>query len=116
MPNSPGQNPGQNKAKGRRKEDLVARYLRKKGWTILHRNKKIFGVETDIFAEKQGERILVEVKSVKKDAYLERILKARQKERLKRVASALSDSSSSGTRLFLAGVSEKNTVRFFEIS
>ena len=112
MPNSPGQN----KAKGKLKEERVARHLRQKGWTILYRNKKIFGVETDILAEKQGEQILVEVKSVKKDAYLEGILKPRQKERLKRVATALSDSSSSGPRLFLAEVNEQNTVRFFEIS
>ena len=105
-----------NKDKGMMKEEFVSQYLQKRGWRILHRNKKFFGVEIDILAQKQNERILVEVKSVKRGDYLEGILKPKQKDRLKRVAEALSNSSHLSLRLFLAAVNEQNKATFFEIS
>ncbi len=102
------------KAKGLIKERLVAQYLRERGWNIICQNKKVLGVETDLLAKKGQSFCLIEVKSLKKEEHLEAIVKDRQKERLKQVAESLSDDFPS-LRLFLAAVSDKNKIEFFEI-
>ena len=104
------------KAKGLLKEKLVARYLIKKGWTIISQNKKILGVEVDILAQKNKEQILIEVKSIRSEDQIENILKEKQKERLKKVTESLCESSYSSIQLFLATVDSQNKIHFFEIS
>ena len=103
------------KAKGYFKENIVAKHLKQKGWTILDQNKKVMGVEIDILAKKGKEVFLIEVKSIKKEEQLENILKDKQKERLKKAAQILCESFPEGLRLFLATVNSKNTINFFEI-
>ena len=103
------------KTKGSFKENIVAQYLKQKGWTILYQNKKILGVEIDILSQKGKEHLLIEVKSIKREEHLEKILKAKQKERLKKVAQSLCEDFPEGLRLFLATVDPKNKVDFFEI-
>jgi putative endonuclease len=49
--------------KGREAEDLSAEYLSSKGFHILHRNWRYFHKEIDIVAEKDGQLVIVEVKS-----------------------------------------------------
>ena len=104
------------KTKGLWKEKLVAQHLKKKGWRILHQNKKILGVEIDILAEKNKDRILVEVKSIQNPDQIESILKEKQKERLKKAAESLCDKPDQTIRLFLAAVDKKNTIQFFQIT
>ena len=103
------------KRKGFFKENIVAQHLKKQGWTILHQNKKIFGVEVDILAKKENEIFLIEVKSLKKESHLEKILKSKQKERLKKAAQSLCEDFSKGVRLLLATVDSKNKIDFFDV-
>ena len=103
------------KTKGLIKEKLVAQYLEKKGWTILYQNKKVLGVEIDILAKKKQEQIMIEVKSIRKEEQLEKILKLKQKERLKKAAESLLTDFPEGLRLFLATVDNKNKIEFFEM-
>jgi putative endonuclease len=49
--------------KGREAEDLAAEYLCSAGFRILHRNWRYFHKEIDIVAEKDGQLVIVEVKS-----------------------------------------------------
>jgi putative endonuclease len=49
--------------KGREAEDLSAEYLSSMGFHILHRNWRFFHKEIDIVAEKDGQLVIVEVKS-----------------------------------------------------
>lgn len=104
------------KIKGKIKEQIVAQYLTKKGWTILCQNKKILGVEIDILAQKKELCRLIEVKSIKKEEHIERILKPKQKERLKKAALSLCEDFPQGVQLFLALVNPKKEITFFEIS
>ena len=103
------------KMKGLINEKLVAQYLEKKGWTILYQNKRVLGVEIDILAKKKKNQIIIEVKSIKKEEQLEKILKSKQKERLKKVAESLLTDFPEGLRFFLATVDDKNKIEFFEI-
>ena len=104
------------KIKGAEKEQIVSQYLIKRGWEIVCQNKKILGVELDILAQKNKDRVLIEVKSVSKSEQIERILKPNQKERLKQAAESLCDDSQHSIRFFLAVVDRKNKVDFFEIN
>ena len=106
------QNP---KAKGKRKEELVVQYLKKQGWKIVYQNKKILGVEIDILVKKQKVCRLIEVKSLKREEHIEKILKPKQKERLKKAALSLCEDFPQGVLLFLALVNPKNEIAFFEI-
>ena len=103
------------KEKGFLKERVVSQYLKNKGWTILYQNKKILGVEIDILVKKEKDYMLIEVKSISKPEYLERILKEKQKQRLKKVAESLYEDSFKSLRCFLATVDSKNKIEFFEI-
>lgn len=103
------------KSKGALTENIVAQYLKQRGWTILFQNEKVLGVEVDILARKEKEYSLIEVKSLKKEEYIEKILKKTQKERLKKAALHLCGDIPQGLRLFLAVVNPKNQIRFFEI-
>jgi putative endonuclease len=49
--------------KGREAEEVAAEYLSAKGFRILHRNWRYFHKEIDIVAEKDGQLVIVEVKS-----------------------------------------------------
>ena len=103
------------KSKGFIKERLVAQYLKKRAWTILYQNKKILGVEIDILARKNKDIRLIEVKSIKKEEHLEKLLKAKQKQRLQKAAQSLFEDFPEGLRLFLATVDSQNKIHFFEI-
>ena len=48
-------------------EDLAARYLRKHGYSILHRNLRLDRFEVDIIARKQDTVVFVEVRSRRDD-------------------------------------------------
>lgn len=102
------------KTKGKFKENITARHLIQRGWTVLFQNKKVLGVELDLLAKKDGAHVLIEVKSVNKAEDLEKILKNRQKERLKQAAESLCRDLP-GLRLFLAAVDSQNKIEFFEI-
>ena len=104
-----------NKTKGFLKEKIVADFLLEKGWTIIAKNKKILEVEVDILAEKNKQKTLVEVKSIKNEDQIENRLKQKQKERLKKVAESLCEDSSVSVQLFLATVDSQNKINFFEI-
>ena len=103
------------RSKGWVKEQVVAHFLKKRGWTILSQNKKILGVETDSLAQRGEEKILIEVKSLKRDEHIEKILKLEQKTRLKRAALSLCDGTDKGLRLFLAVVDPQNRIEFLEV-
>jgi len=53
----------QHNDRGREAEDIAAEHLVSKGFQILHRNWRYFHKEIDIIAEKNGELIIIEVKS-----------------------------------------------------
>ena len=80
--------------------------MESRGWSILHRNKKICGVETDIIAKKKGALMLLEVKSLKDESHLEKILSPKQKKRLKRAAACLADSFQGKFYFLLAAARE----------
>ena len=103
------------RATGKVKEEYVAQYLKKQGWQILSQNKKILGVEIDILAQKKGCCYLIEVKSLRREEHIEKILKPKQKERLKKVALSLCSAYPQGVQLSLALVNSKNEITFFEI-
>ena len=100
------------KKKGLLKEQFVVRYLVKKGWTILSQNKKILGVELDIIAQKEKDKAVIEVKSIKSSECIEWVLKDWQKQRLKKAARSLSEN----ILLYLATVDDGGQIDFFPIS
>ncbi len=55
--------------KGRRGEDLAARYLVKQGYAILARNYRAGGYEVDIIARDGEELVFAEVKARRGEAY-----------------------------------------------
>lgn len=101
--------------KGRHNEYLVCQYLKSKGWSIVCQNQRFFGVEVDIIAKRNEIYNLVEVKSLNNEAHLEKILSDWQKDRLKKVADALSSQTRGGLNLLLALVNQKGAIRFVEI-
>ena len=103
------------KKKGLLKEQSVANYLIQRGWTILSQNKKILGVEVDILAQKNKDKAIIEVKSIKSAEQISSILKDSQKERLKKVTESLLDQEDQKLLLYLATVDEKNRIDFFPI-
>ena len=106
---------GSSHPKGQHNEHLVCQYLKRKGWSIVCQNQRFFGVEVDILAKRNEIHTLVEVKSLKNEAHLEKILSDWQKNRLKKVAEALSSQLPGGLNLFLALVNQKGTICFVEI-
>jgi len=50
-------------------EDVAEMFLMKRGFTILHRNYRLFFGEIDIIAEKDGIIRFVEVKTVSQETY-----------------------------------------------
>jgi len=55
--------------KGRKAEQLVARYLQKKGWKILFTNYRVAGGEIDIIASDKKDIVIIEVKSGKQNSF-----------------------------------------------
>lgn len=102
-------------SKGRQNEYLVSQHLKRKGWNIVFQNQRFFGVEVDILAKQKDVYTLIEVKSLKNEAHLEKILSDQQKQRLKMVAEALSLQTPKGLYLLLALVNLKGAIRFVEI-
>ena len=103
------------KQKGLIKENIVAKYLKNRGWEIVFQNKKILGVEVDLFVKKNKNYCLIEVKSLKTDQHLQGLFKDKQKERLKKVGQSLLQDYPKGLRFFLASVDPKNKIDFFEV-
>ncbi len=54
---------------GKEGENIAARYLQMHGYTILHRNWRFRKLEIDIVAEKEGQLIIVEVKTRRNEDY-----------------------------------------------
>lgn len=54
---------------GKEGEDIAARYLQRNGYTIRHRNWHFRRLEIDIVAEKDGQLIIVEVKTRRNENY-----------------------------------------------
>lgn len=103
------------KNKGIRNEDYVASFLKAKGWLIQSRNQKIEGIEVDIIAKKQKQYLLVEVKSLYHEDYLENILSQKQKERLIQASLALQGKLQENTEITLATVNQNKKIQFFEL-
>jgi Holliday junction resolvase-like predicted endonuclease len=88
--------------------------LKSRGHIILDRNKEFFHTEVDIyFRSKTNELWFVEVKSRKSLEYLETAVSPRQRQRLRRVANALSDRGQA-VKLILAVVEPRSGfIRWF---
>jgi len=56
-------------SKGKKAEELAAKYLQKKGWKILFTNYRIAGGEIDIIALDKKDIVIIEVKSGKQDSF-----------------------------------------------
>jgi len=102
-------------SKSRQSEYLVSEHLKSRGWNIVCQNQKFFGVEVDILAKRNNIYTLVEVKSLKSEAHIEKIISKKQKNRLKAVIEALSPQVPKGLNLLLALVNRKGVIRFIEI-
>ena len=77
-----------NKILGRKGEELTCRYLKKRGYRILHRNYVTPFGEADIVALKEGMYCFVEVKTRESDAFglpVEAVT-ARKQERYRKIA------------------------------
>ena len=96
-------------------EHLVSEHLKSRGWNIVCQNQRFFGVEVDILARRNTIYTLVEVKSLKNEAHIEKIISKKQKDRLKAVVEALSPQTPNGLNFLLALVSHKGVIRFIEI-
>lgn len=106
-----------NSFKGKKCEQIVKTHLQKQGWTILAQNTRFYGVEIDLIAQKNKSYILVEVKSLSSEFYLENILSHSQKERLKKVHTLLSlELLPHSLALFLATLNSKKEISFYRIS
>jgi Holliday junction resolvase-like predicted endonuclease len=82
----------------------VCQFLISEGHQIISKNTEIFHVEVDVlFKSRRGELWIVEVKTRSHLDYLETAVGFRQRQRLKRVAQALSEQGSA-VRLILAVV------------
>ena len=69
-------------------ERLAERYLRRRGWRILHRNWRGGGGELDIVALRRGLVAFVEVKAREDAGALDDPIRAAQRDRLIRAATA----------------------------
>lgn len=76
-------------ATGRRAEEAAARYLIRRGWTLVARNWHGAGGEIDIAATRRGVLAVCEVKARTDAEALFEVLTAAQRERIVRAASAL---------------------------
>ena len=102
--------------KGQMNEELVAKHLQGRGWEIVYQNKRFFGIEADLIAVKNKSHILVEVKSLNHSNYLEKIISTKQKRRLQILSNALTEKFKIHCQLWLATVSPKKEIQFFQLS
>jgi Holliday junction resolvase-like predicted endonuclease len=78
------------KQKGITAETIVHAECRDKGYSILAKNLKIFGVECDLIVKvKNGEIWLIEVKTLAHLDYFERRVTGNQKKRIRQTLSYL---------------------------
>ena len=82
-------------AKGKDSENLVTNYLIKRHWLILSKNTRHLGIEIDLIAQKKERTVIFEIKSLSQDSHLEKILSAKQKQRLLQAVESLSEDFSS---------------------
>lgn len=75
---------------GKRGEDLAAKMLRKKGYTILERNWRFGDMEVDIIARKDKCIVFAEVKTRSDDGWMypEEAVDQKRRQRMKQVANA----------------------------
>ncbi len=70
--------------KGKKAEELVAGYLKKKGWKILFTNYRVAGGEIDIIALDKKDIVIIEVKSGKQNSFeLTESIDLRKRKKLK---------------------------------
>jgi len=105
-----------NSVKGHNNETVVADYLESKGWEVILRNQRLFGVEIDLIAKKKTSYILVEVKSLNSEFYLEKIISLKQKQRLKKVHSLLCQNFTDTWFLYLVTVTPTKEIMFFSLT
>jgi putative endonuclease len=74
--------------RGARGEEAAARFLARRGWSLLARNWRGGGGEIDLVACRRGLLAFCEVKTRASDAALEEPLTAAQRARILRAASA----------------------------
>ncbi|MGI9549143.1 MAG: YraN family protein [Bdellovibrionales bacterium] len=102
-------------SKGQQYEQLVAQFFIEKGWSLMCKNKKFFGVETDLIIKKNQIYLLIEVKSLRREFLLEKIISPKQKKRLKKVYSMLANEFEGHWYLLLATVNNKQKINFFDL-
>ncbi len=81
--------PGGNRAVGMQGEDAAARFLRRKGYSIIGRNVKTFVGEIDIVAKRDSFTIFIEVKARKTESLGPPYLSITNKKKRKLIQCAL---------------------------
>ena len=100
--------------KGKLSEDCAWKYFENKGYRIVHRNVRLYGVEVDLLLEKNKTFYIVEVKT-NNVWRLEIPLSPVQRTRLTEVALALSNRWQCAVRLILAVVHQNKHVQIFAL-
>jgi len=75
---------------GKAGEELAARYLERRGYTVISRNFRVRGGEIDIIARQGGDLVFIEVKTRRGDSHGSpfEAVDARKRQRLTRAAMA----------------------------
>jgi putative endonuclease len=100
------------KSLGSEGEDMAVRYLKDRGFKILHRNYKTPLGEADIIARDNEATVFVEVKTRSSDRFGEpfEAVDIRKQERLKRIALWYQKKEGGETQVRFDVVSIRNTV------
>ena len=100
--------------KGKLSEDCAWKYFENKGYRIVHRNIRLYGVEVDLLLEKNNTLYIVEVKT-NNLWRMERPLNSVQRKRLESTALSLSNTRQCAVRLILAVVYRNKQVQVFAL-
>lgn len=100
--------------KGFLNEEIALNFLKKQGYVLLSKNKKINGVEVDLLLKKEDVLYLIEVKSDNLWR-MNQPLSSVQKSRLTQTALTLSENYRLSVRLILAIVKKNKEVELFPL-
>ena len=94
---------------GRHTENSVENMLTQKGWRVVYRNKKFFGIELDrLMRIKNGDLVLLEIKSIESWDYIEQRVSIKQKRRLQALRSLIQGQVDEAVHLMYAFYSTQN--------